>query len=304
MQQLKLGSTYRVTFKPEFAIHGYQKATEENSEPTFLHEGKGVARIEAMMSFNDLVKSGINLYESFFKPCGITEEQYLRYFDGKPDDIAGGTVEDEEGNVVNITERVFSSVNYSNYPIYKFVDAIDSTDTYYVPQEAMASFPEVDINPYLKLMMTVDFGAWADVSQLQNIEKVIADNLNLFGLKTADVRMMVYDTVFMTTKEYEEMDAERKPEGSVVVELTTENISLYVNTRYILSKDGTLTKLTDANQSEYIGKTVTLVSLNSSFATNYFLRWKLAEQELLETQARCQALEELVIQLSKGEQNP
>ena len=293
MQQLALGRTYRLTFKPEFISHGYQTPVE-GVTPTYLHQGKGVATLAAIFSFVDLVKAGIQLYTNFFKPCGLTEDEYRAYYDGKPADI----LEVVEEDVVIVAGKTYSSVNYANFPVYKFVDAVNPDDVFYVPQESLAAFPEVDIGTYYKLMMTVDLGVQKDVTQTQHIKDAIAQQLNLFGISTADVDLMVYDTVFMTTDEYETLDAARQPEGSVSVTLTSEVIDQYVDLYLVLGQDGTMTKLTASNKATYLDQTVNLVSLSSSFSTNYFLRWKLAEQELDQKNARIAALEELVIDLT------
>lgn len=214
MQQLALGRTYRVTFKQEFIQHGVQDNTTE-PPPEYLHEGKGVATIAAIMSFQDVLSQGINLYASFFEPCGISKEDYMKYYSDQGSDVVES---DTEGEATPST--VFSTVNFSEYPIYKFVDVVNKEDVYYVPELAIASFPEVDINQYLKVALMVDLGivAPAKADQVDVIKERIVEQVGIFGIKEAEVTATIYDTVWMSTPEFDEVDAQKKPEGAVRVD--------------------------------------------------------------------------------------
>ena len=81
-QKLVLGSTYRIKFKGPFERHGVCTTPGV----ACIHPGNGVFRLEMISSFNDIVMSGIKLYDSFFAPMGISEDDYHQYFTDKPQD--------------------------------------------------------------------------------------------------------------------------------------------------------------------------------------------------------------------------
>lgn len=292
MQQLALGRTYRVTFKPEFSRHGHQP---DVVNPVYLHDGKGVVKVEAMMSFNDIVTSGIKLYDSFFKPCGITEEEYQVYFGTGVPTNRQQIVDPETNEVTQEAMNFTSTVNYSAYPIYKLVDAMNPKDVFYAPEQALAAFPEVDINLFLKLMLTIDLGAWKSPDQLTTIRDVIRERLNLFGISGDCVGLSVYDQVYMDTATYEDLVATRVPTATYSVTITDENKTLYLGEALVPSS-GDVVILDVTNIETYVGSTVNLLDSKSNH--DYYLQWKRVHAENVQLRAKIAADEELIKQLA------
>lgn len=295
-QQLVLGRTYRFKFKSVFANHGA-------GSDTCLHKGGGVFRLEQIASFRDITTAGIKLYENFFEPLGITREEYAKYFDGKPADVYEPETTPQlvelqvkhieyETQVINgvstsvpvermVTEtrtemvptgnsllrKMYDvSLNYSNRPIYKLVDVIDEQDIVYAPELAMDDFPEVDINQYVDVSLAIRLGYFQETSILEPMLQAVKDKLALYGVYYDNVNLIVTDTQWMSTPEYEEILDARLP--GVRTRITSSNSANYLNKTII--QDGNVVTLTtdvlnavketeititDANKVAQIGKT-------------------------------------------------
>ena len=259
-QQLVLGRTYRFRFKTVFVNHGA-------GATTCLHQGGGVFRLEQIASFYDITTAGIKLFENFFEPVGVTREEYQAYFDGKPADVYVDEYEQREVQV-QVTEIVTETqiingvetavpverqvtrtrmeqvptgntilaksytdeISYANYPIYKLVDVVDNKDILYVPQQAIAEFPEVDIDQYADITLAIRLGFFNEASMLEPMLQAVKDRLALYGVYYDNVNLIVTDNKWMSSREYDEIVAARQP--------------------------GIRTIITDDNQSNYVNKTV------------------------------------------------
>lgn len=260
-QQLVLGRVYRFKFKSEFVNHG------AGGNPC-LHKGEGVFRLEQIASFEDIAKSGVKLFENFFEPLGYTRDEYTAYFDGRPEDVYEPEMTTTEVEVpvvkyVNETQVIdgvevvvpvrqevmetryektptgnsilvkqyLEDVSYANYPIYKLVDIVDEKDVLYVPQQTIATFPEVDINQYVDITLAVRLGLFDDATMLEPMLQAIKDKLALYGVYSSDINMIVTDEKWMSKSEYEEIVAKRLPGTRTII--TSENRSQYDNSTVI-----------------------------------------------------------------------
>jgi hypothetical protein len=226
-----------------------------------------VFRLEQIASFYDITTAGIKLFENFFEPVGVTREEYQAYFDGKPADVYVDEYEQREVQV-QVTEIVTETqiingvetavpverqvtrtrmeqvptgntilaksytdeISYANYPIYKLVDVVDNKDILYVPQQAIAEFPEVDIDQYADITLAIRLGFFNEVSMLEPMLQAVKDRLALYGVYYDNVNLIVTDNKWMSSREYDEIVAARQP--------------------------GIRTIITDDNQSNYVNKTV------------------------------------------------
>ena len=260
-QQLVLGRVYRFKFKSEFVNHG------AGGNPC-LHKGEGVFRLEQIASFEDIAKSGVKLFENFFEPLGYTRDEYTAYFDGRPEDVYEPEMTTTEVEVpvvkyVNETQVIdgvevvvpvrqevtetryektptgnsilvkqyLEDVSYANYPIYKLVDIVDEKDVLYVPQQTIATFPEVDINQYVDITLAIRLGLFDDATMLEPMLQAIKDKLALYGVYSSDINMIVTDEKWMSKSEYEEIVAKRLPGTRTII--TSENRNQYDNSTVI-----------------------------------------------------------------------
>jgi len=254
-QQLVLGRVYRFKFKSEFVNHG------AGGNPC-LHKGEGVFRLEQIASFEDIAKSGVKLFENFFEPLGYTRDEYTAYFDGRPEDVYEPEMTTTEVEVpvvkyVNETQVIdgvevvvpvrqevtetryektptgnselvkqyLEDVSYANYPIYKLVDIVDEKDVLYVPQQTIATFPEVDINQYVDITLAIRLGLFDDATMLEPMLQAIKDKLALYGVYSSDINMIVTDEKWMSKSEYEEIVAKRLPGTRTII--TNDNKEKY-----------------------------------------------------------------------------
>ena len=263
-QPLILGSTYRLKFKSAFERHGVCTTPGV----TCLHPGGGVFRLEQITNFRDVVLAGIKLYDVFFKPLGFTEEEYSKYFDGKPEDVfepeyATKMVDNEttdtetqtvNGKLVVVTKKVVTShevhvetsksrikkhykdnVNYASYPVYKFVDVIDTSDVIYVPELTIAEFPEIDISEYKDLSLVIHLGYLDDPAKIDPMLLSIRERMAAYGWRPSLVRLYCTDTKWMSPMEYEAAKNMRVPASLVMIN--------------------------DANREQYLGETAIINGL-------------------------------------------
>ena len=251
-QPLILGSTYRLKFKSVFERHGVCTTPGV----TCLHPGGGVFRLEQITNFRDVVLAGIKLYDVFFKPLGFTEEEYSKYFDGKPDDeyepeygskiVENETTDTEtatrDGKLVVTTKKVVTAhevhvetsksrikkhykdnVSYATYPIYKFVDAVDTSDVIYVPELTLAEFPEIDIAEYKDLSLVVHLGYLDDPASIDPMLLSIRERMAAYGWRPSLVRLYCTDSKWMNQLEYEAIKNMRVPARIVTIKEDTVN---------------------------------------------------------------------------------
>jgi hypothetical protein len=261
-QPLILGSTYRLKFKSIFERHGVCTTPGV----TCLHPGGGVFRLEQITNFRDVVLAGIKLYDVFFKPLGISEEEYSKYFDGKPADefepeygtklVENETTDTEtttrDGKLVVLTKKVITThevhvetgksrikkhykdnVSYATYPVYKFVDAVDTSDVIYVPELTLAEFPEIDIAEYKDLSLVVHLGYLDDPARIDPMLLSIRERMAAYGWRPDLVRLYCTDTKWMNPMEYEAVKKMRVPAKTVMIKDDT--VSKYLGETAIVN---------------------------------------------------------------------
>lgn len=242
-QQLILGSTYRVKFKGVFERHGLCTTAGY----TCLHAGNGVFRLEQISTFRDIVLAGIKLYDNFFAPLNISRDEYDAYFDDKPateytpeyttkmvtstetkreavtDPSTGVGAKIVEHQIVTgrevfvetgrslIKKHATDSVKYGHYPIYKFVDVIDSSDVVYAPELTIDGFPEIDINEYRDLSLVFRIGLYDKPEQLDPMLLSIRERLATYGIRPSSIKLYSTGSKWLNKAQYEDLKSLRLP---------------------------------------------------------------------------------------------
>ena len=253
-QPLVIGSTYRLRFKSTFEQHGVCSTPGV----TCLHQGGGVFRLEQITNFRDLVLAGIKLYDTFFKPVGVTQDEYAKYFDGKPDDVVAPeyttqqvsneivdavSQTDKDGNLVAVERHTVrkheihvetgksvlkrhykDKINYASYPIYKFVDVIDTNDVIWVPELTLLEFPEIDIREYKDLSLVVHLGYIDTPNQLDPMLLAIRERMAVYGWRPSLIKLYATDTKWMGPDEYNRIKNLRVPATIEVIDDNNRNM--------------------------------------------------------------------------------
>lgn len=247
-QQLILGSVYRVKFKGVFERHGV--CTTPGM--ICLHKGNGVFRLEAITTFRTLVQSGVKLYDTFFAPLGISTEEYNQYYSDKPADKYSPVYDVQEvketdtqvewardketgaitpyKKTVTVTNEKFvetgesilakfakDSVNYSAYPIYKFVDVVDPDDIVYAPALTIDGFPEIEIAEYQDLSLVFRLGYFDDPTKLDPMLLAVRERLAAYGIKPRMIKLYSTGSKYMNPDEYERLRSVRLPANVVTI---------------------------------------------------------------------------------------
>lgn len=270
-QPLVIGSTYRLRFKSTFERHGVCSTPGV----TCLHQGGGVFRLEQITNFRDLVLAGIKLYETFFQPVGVTRDEYAKYFDGKPDDVIAPeyttqqvsneivdaiTQTDKDGNLVAVERHTIrkheihvetgksilkrhykDKINYASYPIYKFVDVIDTNDVIWVPELTLLEFPEIDIREYKDLSLVVHLGYIDTPNKLDPMLLAIRERMAVYGWRPSLIKLYATGTKWMGPDEYDRLKNLRVPATIEVID--DNNRNMMVGETAIIN--GQLKKLVD-----------------------------------------------------------
>ena len=250
-QPLILGSTYRLKFKTAFERHGICTTPGV----TCLHPGGGVFRLEQITNFRDLYLAGIKLYEVFFRPLGFTQDEYSKYFDGKPDDILipeyttqtvpNETTEaevqrDADNKPIVVTRRTVTehqirvetgrsllkkhykdNISYASYPIYKFVDVVDTDDIIWVPELTLAEFPEIDIKEYKDLSLVIRLGYIDDPTKIDPMLLAIRERMAIYGWRPSNIKLYTTGSKWMGPAEYDRLKGLRVP--ATIEVITPEN---------------------------------------------------------------------------------
>ena len=139
---LMVGKVYRFQFVSEFASLGYipSPSPDDYDQPI----NAGIYRVDKVMSYFDVVATGIDLYVNLYKPCGVTQEVF---------------VEDKK--------RLADSV------VYRLVDPTDESRVYFMPQVFIKGTPDASVMKYNRLLLTIDLGIQPDPDELEKETTVV-----------------------------------------------------------------------------------------------------------------------------------
>jgi hypothetical protein len=122
---LVLGKVYRFQFVSDFAQLGYDPTLDDTTQPITA----GIFRVDKIMSYMDLVASGIDLYTNLYSPCRIPKDVYL-------------------GDVPKISDTT----------IYRLVDPTDESRVFFMPQTFIKDTPDASVEECGKVLLTIDLG--------------------------------------------------------------------------------------------------------------------------------------------------
>lgn len=272
-QQLILGSVYRLKFKGPFERHGVCTT----SGLTCLHKGNGTFKLEAITTFRSLVLSGVKLYDNFFMPVGITEADYRQYYNDKPADEYSPeytikTIDDvqtvdstrindsgkaetvkktivqtkevwtETGNSI-LAKHVADAVEYSKYPIYKFIDVVDTDDVIYVPALTLDGFPEIELSEYKNLSLVLHLGYFDDPTKLDPMLLAIRERMCIYGVKPRNIKLYSTGSKYLNPDEYEQIKSIRLPSNiqtidkdALLSDYENQRVIINDNVKYIVGK--------------------------------------------------------------------
>ena len=134
--------------------------------------------VESIRSFNNLLDTGIDIYETVYKPYGLTEEDFNR-------DLV-------DDNVV-------------------IVELMDEEEKYYtIPSNYIVSVPNINGVLYRDKMLVVDLGYLPDKYDFTEVKTNVKDLIKM--LVGVDVEVNVIDaspTIMLTIDQHKTNEAER-----------------------------------------------------------------------------------------------
>lgn len=192
---LAVGHVYRFSFIGEFKSLGYVPSSQSVDTPEAPseivtteeeNENHGIYKLTRIMSYYDLISSGIDLYANLYQPLGLPKELFLHDQD-----------------------------NINQGCIYELVDPTDSKKLLYMPIFFIDGTPDASVEEYNRLMMVLDLGIYADPSIVAELEELVTHILLCrFGLdNTQNVnpsKLVRGDSVWMTTTDYDKLNDVRE----------------------------------------------------------------------------------------------
>jgi len=164
---LMIGRVYQFRFVSDFASLGYQPNLED-ADPL-----KGIYRVDRMITYFELITTGIDLFKTLYEPLGLSKELYDKDFH-----------------------------KLGNTMVYKLTDVTDETSNIYMPLIFIEGTPDSTINSYNKVMLSIDIGAHFDVTLLQDIKNIITDVLKARWGITGSANLGVYEKVWLPESYY------------------------------------------------------------------------------------------------------
>lgn len=178
---LSIGKVYRFQFVSDFEKLGYVAGKTDQSI------NAGIFRADKVMSYLDMVASGIDLYSNLYIPCNVPKDVYLS-------DLG----------------RIADS------PIYRLVDPTDESVVYFVPLAFIRDTPDASVDECSKLMLTIDLGIHNDPELLDDMSDFIAQIVEKkWGITPAVgvdslVNLVAYDKIWLTTEQHETFAKQRE----------------------------------------------------------------------------------------------
>lgn len=176
---LALGKTYRFTFVKDFESLGYVR--DENSPYHSVY--CGLYRVDKILSYKDVISSGIDVYNNLYAPIGVGKDVYEK---------------DEP--------------TFQNTMFYKLVDPRNEDTVVYVPLSFVEGTPDGSVARYDKIIMGINLGVFSDLDMVSDMVQLFEALLEVkYGIKadgkqfakdTELVQLNRYDDVYLTTDEY------------------------------------------------------------------------------------------------------
>lgn len=184
---LILGKIYRFTFVKDFEKLGYSRDPDSPYHDVYC----GVYRVDKILSYKDVLSSGIDVYNNLYAPIGVAKDVYNK---------------DEP--------------SFQNTMFYKLVDPRNEDIVIYIPLSFVDGVPDGSIARYDKLILGINLGVFSDLEMVTDMIMLLTELLEVrYGIKAdgkqfpADkelVKINRYDDIYLTTEEYESINQARQ----------------------------------------------------------------------------------------------
>lgn len=184
---LILGKIYRFTFVKDFEKLGYSRDPDSPYHDVYC----GVYRVDKILSYKDVLSSGIDVYNNLYAPIGVAKDVYNK---------------DEP--------------SFQNTMFYKLVDPRNEDIVIYIPLSFVDGVPDGSIARYDKLILGINLGVFSDLEMVTDMIMLLTELLEVrYGIKAdgkqfpADkelVKINRYDDIYLTTEEYNSINQARQ----------------------------------------------------------------------------------------------
>lgn len=181
---LPIGNIYRFQFVKDFQDYGY---IPDVDDPDYSVT-RGIYRLDRILSYKDIITSGIDIYNNLYVPLGLSKAMYEH------------------------DEKKFNSTVF-----YKLTDPTNTKVTLYMPYAFMIGTPDGSIAEYSTAALVIDLGIYNDVEMLDDMLSIVSAMLlarwgiePIEGSTTPPVQMINTGSVWLTTKDYKTLEDYRK----------------------------------------------------------------------------------------------
>ena len=194
---LQSGKVYRFTFVDDFADLGFVPTTDPNDSDIT----KGVYRLESTLTYQDIVLSGIDIYQNIYVPLGLSKEVYE-----------------------------LDKAQWSNPDVwYKLVNPMQKGIVYYVPLSIVKGIPDANVTEFTRYQLVTDIGIFNDPELLTELVECVNMLFRAhFGIPTA-ASLAAYDSIWLPNEYYDWLDEQRKQNIS---DFMAKNAVKYYNTLF------------------------------------------------------------------------
>ena len=185
---LTLNKVYRFTFVKDFNRDlGYIADTEDENYSVM----RGIYRVDKILSYRDIISSGIDIYNNLYAPIGIPKQVYDK---------------DEP--------------TFQNTMFYKLVDPRSEDVVIYMPLSFISGTPDGSVERYDKLLLAINLGVFSSTEMIAEMLDIFKELLRVkwgiypdgvqFPEDMELVQFQRYDSLWLTTDDYNLLDAARK----------------------------------------------------------------------------------------------
>lgn len=175
---IKPSTTYKFVFNSEFSSHD------------------GVYKVLGILSYDDAINQGADLFKSLYEPLGITESTFNSYLTNLRKD-----------DVLKVESKTTSVISY-------------------LPTSILSMIPNSGVSSYPKLNIGIDVGVYSDSDTLSTLVNDIKDMVSATLGSDTKVVMYTRDSVWLTETEYNTLEASRQENITSVNNNYTDKVSM------------------------------------------------------------------------------
>ena len=182
--ELVIGKIYRFSFTKNFRSLGYIRDIDDPEHSVMT----GTYRVDKIMSYKDVIAGGIDVYNSLYVPCNVSEEQY------------------------KLDEPTFINTIF-----YKLVDPRNEKTVIYMPLSFVDGTPDGSVREYNKFLLVANLGVFSDKDMIYDMINIFTQLLEArWGVSQKDkqfntdiINLQTYDSVWLTPDEYDLLNESR-----------------------------------------------------------------------------------------------